>query len=103
MTTQAREEIGGHICADCKDVQSSLMSTSGKMSYKKHLKKNLVKNVFGMSIDSNIDFLYSPIDEPKERVLKPSIIQERPDAIEMELFIDIVEEKSCFMCGFFLP
>ena len=63
----------------------------------------MIKNVFGMSIDIDIDFLYSPIAEPKERVLKPSIIQENPDAIEMELFIDIVGEKSCFMCAFFLP
>ena len=103
MSHQEKEEIGGYICSTCKDAQLSLMSQSGSKSYKVHLKKQKIKDVFGKSINSNIDFLYSPLSEPSKRELKPSIIQEQPDAVEMGLFIDIVEEKSCFVCGVFLP
>ena len=103
MENQVKDEIGGHICTTCKNAQTSLMSKSDSKSYKAHLKKKMIKEVFGKSITSNIDFLYTPKPEPKDRILKPSIIQQQPDAVEMDLLIDIVEEKSCFICGIFLP
>ena len=34
---------------------------------------------------------------------KPSIVQKHPDPVEMELFVDIFEELSCFRCGVFFP
>ena len=58
--------------------------------------------MFAQNIPLKQPFFEPTIRQRGVRMVEPSLVQQHPDSVLVELFISDEGEESCFQCGFFV-